>query len=241
MIPDNLLADLSKDIYRLFEADPQNAHQQIESLLKSHFASYSATESRNGIQQLVQRFQSSAGETSAVDNEIMTRVIALLLGRRVAPDDLSSAELLERLVESLNIVFDSLNRLISVINMSFSSDICSQDQNIRQFIGIHLEGEDQTQSIEDYLKKIRQAFLTTYEAFKRAAHKFIEQLLLDLDMDQVAKERAAWFKVGPFQKARDFEILEEKINRIRKWFHSGRYMEDFLREFEKNCRSLNRQ
>lgn len=241
MIPDNVLIDLSNDIHSLFEADPQNAHQRIESMLKSRFANYSAEESRKGIQQIIQHFRLPETKTSAVDNEIMTRVFALLLGRRVAPDDFSSTELLERLVESLNTIFDALNQLIGVINMSFCSDSYGKDQTIRQFIGFHLEGQDQTQPLEEYLGKISQAFLTTHEAFKRAAHQLIEQLLLDLDMQQVAKDRGPGPKIGLLQKAEDYEIIKEKIDRIRKWFHSGRCMEDFLREFEKNCQSLNQR
>ena len=68
-----------------------------------------------------------------------------------------------------------------------------------------------------------------------------EQLLLDLDMGQVAKGRGPGLKIGPLRKAEDYEIIKEKIDRIRKWFHSGRCMEDFLREFEKNCQSLTTQ
>lgn len=241
MIPDSVLIDLSRDIQSLFEADPQNAHQRIESMLKSRFAKFSAKESREGIQQIIQRFRVPETKTSAVDNEIMTRVFALLLGRRVAPDDFSSTELLERLVESLNTIFDSLNKLIGVINMSFCRDSCGKDQTIRQFIGFHLEGHDQTQPLEEYLGKIGQAFLTTHEAFKRAAHQLIKQLLLDLDMEQIAKDRGPGLKIGPLQKAEDYEIIREKIDRIQKWFHSGRCMEDFLKEFEKNCQSSNQQ
>lgn len=239
MIPDKVLNDLSNDIYSLFEADPQNAHQRIEGMLTSRFATYSAEESRNGIQKIIQRFRLPETKTSAVDNEVMTRVFALLLGRRVTPDDLSSTELLERLVESLNTIFDSLNQLIGVINISFCSDGYGKDKTIRQFIGFHLEGQDQIQSLEDYLGKISQAFLTTHEAFKKAAHQLIEQLLFDLDLQQVAKDRGPGLKLGPLQKAEDYKIIKEKIDRIRKWFHSGRCMEDFLRKFEKNCQSLN--
>jgi hypothetical protein len=241
MIPDKVLAQLTTDINSLFEADPNNAHQRIESMLKSRLADYSAQESRKGIQQIIQRYRSPNKAAGAVGNEVMPRVFRLLLGRRVTPDDYSPTELLERLAESLNTIFDSLNQLIGVINMSFCGDTCSKDQTIRQFIGFHLEGEDQTQPLEDYLGKISQAFLTTHEAFKKSAHKLIEQLLLDLDTQQVAKERGLGLKIGPLRKAEDYEIIKEKIDCIRKWFYSGRCMEDFLREFEKNCQSLTRQ
>lgn len=241
MIPENVLIDLSNDIHSLFEADPENGRQRIERMLKSRFSDYSAEECRKGIQQIIQRFQLPEIKTSTVDNEIMTRVFALLLGRRVAPDDFSSTELLERLVESLNTIFDSLNQLIGVINLSFCRDSGGKDHTIRQFIGFHLEGQDQTQPLEEYLGKIGQAFLATHEAFKRAAHQLIKQLLHDLDMEQIARDRGPGLKIGPLQKAEDYEIIKEKIDRAQKWFRSGRCMEDFLKEFEKNCQSLNHQ
>jgi hypothetical protein len=241
MIPDNMLTQLTTDIRRVFEDDPPNAHQRIEYMLKSRFANYSSQERLKGIEQIIQQIRLPKKETSAIDNEIMSRIFGLLLGHRVAPVDFTSTELLERLAESLNTIFDSLNQLIGVINTSFCGSDCSKDQTIRQFIGFHLEGEDQTQPLEDYLGKIGQAFLTTHEAYKRAAHQLIKQLLVDLDLEQVAKERGSGLKIGLLRKAEDYEIIAEKINRIRKWFHSGRCMEDLLKEFEKNCQSLTQQ
>ena len=88
----------------------------------------------------------------------MTRMFGLLLGRSVAPDDLTSTELLGRMAESLNTIFDSLNQLISVINMSFTGNAETGDQTIRQFIGFHLEGDDQTKPLEEYLGTDQQGF-----------------------------------------------------------------------------------
>lgn len=240
MIPDKVVKELSTDIRGLFEADPDNAPERIERMLKARLSDYSLEESTAALEQLIQRFRSPQME-SAADSEIMARVFGLLLGHKVETEDLSSEELLERLAQSLNTIFDSLNKLISVINMSFSSNYGAEDQTIRKFIGFHLEGYDQTKSLEEYLGQINQAFLNTHEAFKKAAHKQVERILTALDIDQVAKERGSGFKIGPLRKAEDYEILKGKIERIRKWFSTGRCMEDFLREFEKNCQSLIRK
>ena len=241
MSSDHLVIQLTSDVRALFEADPRNAPQRIERMLESRLAERSAIERQQLLGRMIRQFQSPPLERDAADQDIMARVCGLLLGRRVTPEDLSSAELLERLAQSLNTIFDTLNKLISVINMSFSRDGESEDQTIRQFIGFHLEGEDQTQTLETYLGQISQAFLNTHEAFKKAAHKQVERILLALDMDQVAKERGSGLKIGPLRKAEDYQILMEKIERIRKWFNSGRCTEDFLREFEKNCQSLTRK
>lgn len=238
MIPEKLVMQLSADVRGIYEADPDNAERRIESMLTSRLSDFPPHESRVVMQKLIQQFRLPRTENGTMDSEIMTRVFSLLLGRKVSQDDLTSAELLERLAQSLNTIFDALNKLISVINMSFSSDDNGEDQTIRQFIGFHLEGEDQTQSLEDYLGQINQAFLKTHEAFKKAAHKQVERILLALDMEQVEKERSSGLRIGPLRKAEDYQILKEKIERIRKWFQSGRSTEDLLREFEKNCQTL---
>jgi hypothetical protein len=82
--------------------------------------------------------------------------------------------------------------------------------------------------------------LTTHEAFKRAAQAKMAQVLTALDPDQVAKERGSGLKLGPLRKAEDYDILKDKIDRIQRWFDSGRFLEDFLREFEKHCQTFNR-
>ncbi len=65
---------------------------------------------------------------------MLTRVCSLLLGRRVSMDDPSSSELLEKLADSLNTIFNTLNQLISVINMTFTGE-GPPEQTIRQVIG----------------------------------------------------------------------------------------------------------
>jgi len=236
---ESLVKELAFDIRHRFAENPAAAPQQIETLLKERLSGHTAQEGGAVVKELIQHFRNSQTETGSVDNQAMTRVFSLLLGRKVEPDDLSSIEFLERLAQSLNTIFDALNRLISVINMSFTGASESGDQTIRQFIGFHLEGGDQTKSLEDYLGQINHAFLMTHEAFKNAARTRVEQILHAVDPSGVAAERSSGLKIGPLRKAEDFDILKGKIERIRKWFDSGRFMEDFLREFEKNCQAFN--
>lgn len=238
---DRLVDQLADQVRGLYAQDADNAPQHIQTLLDAKLATYPVDDGRAIIQKLIKRFSTGQMEPTTADNEIMTRVFSLLLGRKVAPDDLSSSELLERLAESLNTIFDALNELISIINMSLSGTVQSGDQTIRQFIGFHLDGEDQTRSLEEYLGQINKAFLTTHEAFKAAARTKIGQILKVLDPDKIAAERTSGLKIGPMRKAEDFDILKEKIGRIQRWFDSGRFMEDFLREFEKNCQSFNQK
>lgn len=234
-----LAKQLTDDIRRIYAANPSEAAQAIETHLKHRLSDSGVEEGRAVVRQVLEGLSpGTAGCDTIGDKEILTRVFGLLLGRKVTPDDLSSSELLGRLADSLNTIFDALNQLISVINMTFSANDGKGEQTIRQVIGFHLEGEDQTESLEAYLGQINQAFLTTQEAFKKAARTKVAQILQALDPEKLAAERGGGLKIGPMRKAEDFDILREKIDRIRRWFDSGRFMEDYLREFEKNCESL---
>ncbi|RJQ70891.1 MAG: hypothetical protein C4519_20000 [Desulfobacteraceae bacterium] len=237
MINETLPARLADDIRRIYSADPSNAPQAIESHLKASLADYPTAEGRAAVQEVLKKFVPGDGHVPVADKQVLTRVFSLLLGRKVTPDDISSGEVIERLAQSLNTIFNALNRLISVINMTFSGGARQGEQTIRQFIGFHLGGEDQTQSLEAYLGRINDAFLITQEAFKKAGQTKVEQILQALEMDK-RTERSSVLKIGPLRKAEDFDILKEKIERIRRWFDSGRFMEDYLREFEKNCQTL---
>jgi hypothetical protein len=37
------------------------------------------------------------------------------------------------------------------------------------------------------------------------------------------------------KKAEYFDTYQNKYETLKKWFESGRFMEDLLREFENNC------
>ena len=241
MTADTLATELAEQIRGLYAEHPDQAEERIEALLKNRLAMQGTAEGEVALRQMIQLFRKTPQNAASVDSQIMTRMFSLLLGRKVEPDDLSSAALLERLAESLNTIFNALNQLISVINIAFSGGSQRGDQTIRQFIGFHLEGEDQTKSLEDYLGQINQAFLMTHEAFKKAAQSRVRQILHALDPANIAAERSSGLKLGPLRKAEDFDILKAKIERIQKWFDSGRFMEDFLREFESNCQQFNRK
>lgn len=241
MIDDALISRLVDDIRTQYLTNPCNGKQVVADYLKDQLVEHSPEQARAIIQRVMHSFSaSSVSADIPADKELLTRVFGLLLGRKVTPDDLSSGELLECLAKSLNAIFDALNQLISVINMSFNGGAEKGEQTIRQFIGFHLEGEDQTQSLEVYLGQINKAFLTTQKAFKDATHTKVGQILDALDPEKLAAERSGGLKIGPMRKAEDFDILKEKIERIKRWFDSGRFMEDYLREFENYCQKYNR-
>ncbi len=238
MNQDPSIGRLAEDIRDTFENDPRQGRENIERLLETRLARHADAERLAILERLAARFQGPTAEPAEADDRKMRRIFGQFLGREVEPAEMDHPEFLERLAQSLNTIFDSLNQLVSVINMSFSGGHANGDETIRQFIGFHLDGADQTRSLEAYLGQISTAFLTSHDAFKKAVHTKVEQILHALAPDQVARERGSGLKIGPLRKAEDYDILTEKIGRIRKWFESGRFMEDLLREFEKHCEKL---
>lgn len=233
-------AILADEVRRIYNPDDTGSASLIEAYLEERLRGFSPDERLVLLENLVAQFPKGAPGKSGGRNlkeEVLSRLFSLLLGRKVSQADLSSAELLERLALSLNTIFDTLNELVSVINATLLGEQIGEE-TIRHVIGFHLEGESQSQSLESYIGQIRKAFLITQQAFKEAAHAKVSEILLELDPDRIAQAGGGGFKFGPLRKAEFFEIYEEKFRAFNKWFESGRFMEEFLREFEKNSQRL---
>jgi len=238
MADETMINRISSGLAAQFETEGDVFADSVEAYLNEQMAGLDVQTRTAVLQAVVDRMDNTcqplpSGET---DDEVLTRVCSLLLGRKVSIDDLSSSELLEKLADSLNTIFNTLNQLISVINMTFTGE-GSPEQTIRQVIGFRLEGEGQGRSLETYLDQISNAFLTSQQSFKETAYAKVKQVLTVLDPEQMAAEAGKGLKFGPLKKAEMFDIFEERYEKIQKWFSSGRFMDDFLREFEKNCQA----
>jgi hypothetical protein len=231
---------LANEIRNIYISDKDQSEKEIEKFLTRRFKDLSGPESVSVLNKLIAEFDTKRQngiDSLCIDDRIMSRIFSFLLGRDVPRTDLSSTELMERLAESLKTIFDSLNQLIDVINMTLTGETCG-DQTIRQVIGFHLEGEGQGKSLESYIGQINKAFLTVQRSFKKTAQIKVSQILEEIDPDRISAQAGGGLKIGPLRKAEYYEIYEEKFRKIKKWFKSGRFMEEFLREFEKNCQNL---
>jgi len=234
-----LISRITSGLSDRFDSEKDISAESVEAYLNEQMVSWKQPQRIAALKTIIAGLSgdSCAGQMPGEsDDEVLTRVCSLLLGRKVSMDDLSSNELLEKLAESLNTIFNTLNQLISVINMTFTGE-GSSEQTIRQVIGFRLEGEGQGSSLETYLGQISSAFLTSQQSFKEAAYSKVKQVLSVLDPEQLAAETGKGLKFGPLKKAEMFDIYEQRYEKIQKWFSSGRFMEDFLREFEKNCQT----
>lgn len=239
MVATNLIARISSGLNEQFDTRENLSDELVEAYLIKQMDEMDDSQRIDALRTVIAGMGRTCAPMASNDETseaVLSQVCSLLLGRSVTMDDLTSSEILENLAESLNTIFNTLNQLISVINMTFTGE-GSPEQTIRQVIGFRLEGEGQSNSLETYLGQISNAFLTSQQSFKEAAYAKVKQVLAVLDPEQLAAETGKGLKFGPLKKAEMFDIYEQRYEKIRKWFSSGRFMEDFLREFEKNCQT----
>lgn len=228
-------------IIRIFKEQRTNPDLLVTDYLENELAALDLSDKTKALDKLIELFDSvdhgnKKTDVLPEDDHVLARVIKLLLGREISQVDLSSEELLESLGESINTVFESLNQLISVINTTLVGKQDS-DETIRQVIGYHLEGSQNTSTLEKYIGQIGKAFFASQEASKKAAHSKVMQILEELAPEKIEKE-ADVSRLSPMRKSKYYEVYELKFKKFEKWFESGRFMESFLREFERNCQKI---
>ncbi|WDP92867.1 MAG: hypothetical protein HUN04_25355 [Desulfobacter sp.] len=236
-------AGLESEITKTYQAHGEGSRMHIEALLGDRLAALAPEDRLETLDRLIQGFESPARnqavDTAAaipIDDHVLARVIKLLLGKDIAEAGFDSQALLESLAQSINTVFESLNQLIGVINTTLVGKQ-DADQTIRQVIGYHLEGSERARPLETYIGQIGKAFFESQEASKKAAHAKVKQILEELAPAKIEKETDV-SKLSPMRKSRYYEVYETKYEKFENWFESGRFMESFLREFEKNCRKI---
>ena len=191
------------------------------------------------LEELVRRFETKNDTKAGLpfQSEESTRLVSLLLGKQISIADLSSAELSDKLAQALNTLFNTLNQIIGVINTTLLGQRAEQE-TIRQIIGMHIGGGAGDTSLQNYLDRIQDAFLTAHKAFGQATQGLIREVLAELDPAKIESSTGKGLKFGPLRKAELFDSYKEKFRTIREGFESGRLMDEFLREFEKICQKL---
>jgi hypothetical protein len=237
------MEQLANDIERIYSSEPSQAETLIEGYLESRLNALSAHERLTSLKDLAAHFEPSDSGSMGkenVDDEMLSRIFSAFLGRQTSLADLSSTERLHRLAESLNTIFDELNQLVGAINMTLFGEGAG-DETIRHLIGFHLEGGGEGKSLESYLGQIRKAFLIAQQSYKKATHALVGQILDELDPARIERAESGGFRFGPLRRAEFYDTYKEKFQRCKKWFESDRFMEELLREFEKNCHKLSSQ
>ena len=230
---------LAAEIRTVYRSAPQQAEVLIEDFLEKKWKAIPPSERLDLLKKLGKQFEVSAPrqvqpETGAGE---LPRLLSMLLGKRVSMLDLSSEENLEKLARSLNTVFDTLNQIIGVIHSTLWGKQAEME-TIRLILGSNLEGRGQPDSLQNYLGQIKDAFLVSHQAFRLAAHTKVGEVLKELDPERIAAEAEGGLEFGPLRKAKLFEIYKGKFSKCKSWHGSDRFLEDLLREFEKDCQKL---
>jgi hypothetical protein len=241
------LQTTAHEIRKIYKSNPSASVALIETYLEEHLKQGSPEEKLSVIRELARRFEvvtatlnpplvkCETGEFS--EQKEYSHLFTLLFGRNIAKFDLSSEEHLEKLAQSLNTIFDSLNQIIGVIHATLLGEQ-SELETIRHIIGSGVENQEKTDSLQAYLDQIQRAFLVAHRAYQEAAKSKVRQILEEMSPDKISESIGGSLKFGPFKKAELFESYKEKHALCKSWLESGRLMEEVLRDFEKICQQL---
>jgi hypothetical protein len=238
-------ATVAEEIRSLYALNPAQGEALLEGFLEERFKDLGPEERVRALSRLARRFAPSRGPSApgpcSLEKEaaLLSRLFSLILGEAVSPDDLASEDVLDRLAASLNIVFDSLNRLVAVIDSVLYGGSVGLS-SIRHIIGSHVQGDEDAVPLEDFIERIKTAFLDSQRSFQAAAEAEVAKLLSELDPERIAQVGGG-VKFGPFQKAEMFKHYEERFGKCRKWFESGRFKLELQKAFEKNCEALSKR
>lgn len=165
------------------------------------------------------------------------RLVSLMLGKKMAVNDLSPSELSEKLAAALNTVFDTLNQIVEMIQVNLLGKRTGLE-TIRQIIGSQIGSGTEDNSLQNYLDQIREAFLIAHKASKMASLAVFEELVAELDPEKIAASGEGRLKFGPLRKAEFFDMYRQKWAICQGWIQSGRVTQEFLKEFEKACQKV---
>ncbi len=234
----NLIETMAKEIGIIYNSDISNAETLIETYLEQRLKEYSDSDRLEFLEELTRQFRSFSPKpetTLNFEQEEFSQLFSLLLGKRISMADLSSTEVTQKLANSLNTIFDTINQIIRVMNNKLLGKDAQLDKTIRGIIGSNLEKEETSDSLQSYLDHIQEAFLVAHQAFQQAAQTRVRQILDELDPNRISASSERGLKFGPFRKAELFEIYKEKFQACKAWFETGHFKNELLREFERIC------
>jgi hypothetical protein len=220
--------------------DPASAPARIEAYLEDWFVGFSPEERVEALRFLAGDFDAgvpAAAASGVASSPEAARLFSLVLGKKVSAADLASGEQVEKLARSLNTLFDKLNQVVEQINTTLLGQT-TELETIRVLLGSSLDGDRGGESLEQYLDRIREAFSVAHRAFVAASLAKVEKILSELDPEQIAGATEGGLRFGPLKRAEQFDTFSARFKAVREWVDQGRYREELLREFERECQKL---
>lgn len=235
------VAELANQLRACYRSNPVRAESSLEAMLETRLEGLSPPERLSLLEELCRLFEPAPagppGRESAAGATVMADFFSLLLGQRIASPDLGSEDLPRRLAGSLNGIFDQLNEMVGIINMTFGKETTALE-TIRHLIGSDLERQEASGSLADYIGQIKEAFLIANQAAKVAASVEVGKILAELDPARLAADAEKGLHFGFMRKGELLEAYREKYGQIKKWFEAEHFLEDYAREFERACQRL---
>ncbi len=241
---------LLKELKTLYKANPSKAASLINLYLKERLSGLDDRQRAEVVKGLLAHLgvrlpaprPAKAQETAAPaaaespERELLAEILHQITGGQADTQGLASEELAMRIKEALATLITTINEIMAVINSTLAG---SQGElaTIRHIIGQDLEGKGM--GLEEYLGRIKEAFLISHQAMVEASRKEAEKILEGLDpakMEQVAETGGLSF--GPLKKAELFDAYSEQFRQIQEWLRRGGYQQELLREFERRCERL---
>lgn len=229
-------ATLANDIRNLHRSHPLKSEALIEQYLEE---SLRGMPDQKGaiLEKLIEHFEKPSPQSVyAPGRDELFPFFANLLGERISNTPLSPPEFLEKLTQSFDTIFNTLNKIMAVIHTTLLGEEVEL-KTIRTRMGDYLQGRGELSSIQIYLDQIQNAFLIAHKAFQQAAYTKVKAIMTELDPDRLETSRGG-LKIGPLRKAEFFEIYKDKFSKCKGWFNSNKFMEELLKEFEKTCQKL---
>jgi hypothetical protein len=241
MISAAVVSGLEESVRDAYRSDPAGAAARIERILGEKLIGASPEERIAAVREIRGKCGSSPSspDPSPAGNvaQEWTRLAALLLGDRVDAAKLPPGELSGKLAASLTTVFDSLNAIVGGINATLLGKK-EELETIRFIIGSDLGGRKASDSLQEYLDRIQEAFAVAHRAFQEAAEKKTGELLDELSPENISSKAEGGLKFGPMRKAELWDIYEERFRTVKKALETGRLRESLLREFERICQRM---
>lgn len=242
------LLNAAADIRKIYEANPAQSAAAIEIHIDEYLKKDNPEEKIAFIGELARLFETvPAGQSTppakreAVEfsgqNEKLLRLFSRLFGESITKVDLSSEDHLEKLGQSLSTIFNSINSIIGVIHTTLLGEK-PETETIRHIIGSGVGSLGGADSLQAHLDQIQQAFLIAHRAYQEATANKVKQILDEMSPDKLSEGMEGSLKFGPLKKAELFDNYKEKHALCKKWFESGRLMDELVRDFEKNCQKL---
>jgi hypothetical protein len=232
--------ELVGGVQTIYRSDPSRGEGLVEKYLEEKLKGFPPAERMAILEKLALQFENVGPQARANLGplpEECTRLFSLLLGHPISSQDLSSSVFWGKFAASLNTIFDTLNQIVGVIHGNLMGQR-NELETIRQVIGSSWEEKGQPESLQGYLDQIREAFLVFHRAFQQAAANQMRGVLAELEPGRLEAKGEGGLSFGPFLKAELYEAYKQRFQKVFGWFDSGRFREELLREFEKNCQEL---